>query len=398
MVGYEQNFKNAIDYATHKTTYRWWKLILLGLMGSFYVGIGYIGFIYIISLNQDWQSGVPINQVNVVISGWDLALAAAVFPVGLLLIIFLGGSLFTSDNLTSIAVLTKKARVVPVVRKWVWTLLGNIIGAFIIACIVRGGAIFGEKELRVLSFLVWKKSHAIWWNVFFSGILCNVLVAGTVWATLATKHSIAKIFLIYFPIWLFAIIGFHHVVANVILFAFAWLHADNPLIYNLNAIYDSAGNIVNTHEWFSLSQWSFNAVFTNAIPAMIGNWLSGSIFLPYIYFWLSGYHKKMQNYKKHNCIIVENKCTSHPNEKTECFFRENSQTESDNRIMEENKQILHKIRKMRNPQTSVIITTPEEDEVVDMINREFLEQRANYLNDEPEKDNSYDYSKEKEEK
>ncbi|MGL4343197.1 MAG: formate/nitrite transporter family protein [Metamycoplasmataceae bacterium] len=320
MVGYKENFVNAIDFAVHKTKYSFWKLILLGIMGSFYVGLGYIAFIYIISKNQDWEA---IEQgASIVISGGTLVLASALFPVGLLLIIFLGGSLFTSDNLTSIAILTKKAKIRPVVIKWCLTLFGNIVGAFIIAAICRGGHIFSDRDLQVLSEIISSKVNKEWWNVFFSGILCNILVAGTVWATLATKHSIAKIFLIYFPIWLFAIVGFQHVVANVILFAFGWVHPDNPFIANIGDL--------------SLNEWTFNAIFINLLPAMVGNWLSGSIFLPFIYFWLSEHHKKIKMYKLNGCKVVEDKCLTHEYG-DDCYFDKNKDVNIHDDENEQNK-------------------------------------------------------------
>lgn len=299
MHDYKDNFSNAIDFAVKKTKLKWWKLIFLGIMGCIYVGIAYIAFINVVAGMQDpsvflpgWQEDLLINNVvpAVNMSGWPLIVGAAVFPVGLLLIVFLGGSLFTSDNLTSIAILTKQIKIPPVFIKWGLTLFGNIIGAFIIAALARGSHIFNDKQLFVLQQIIAKKVHMEWWQSFFSGILCNILVAGTVWSTMATKHSIAKIFLIYFPIWLFAIVGFQHVTANSIIFAFGWTHADSPLLQNVGqGIFDAP---------ITLADWSFRSVFINMIPAMCGNWLSGAIFLPFVYFWLSDHHKRIKMEEK----------------------------------------------------------------------------------------------------
>lgn len=327
MVDYKENFINAVDYAAHKTKYSYWKLILLGIMGSVYVGLGYIVFIYILSKGQDWNA-IFNGDSNIYISGAYLSLAAALFPIGLLLIIFLGGSLFTSDNLTSLAILTKKAKVAPVVIKWGLTLVGNIIGAFVIAAIVRLGKIFDNKDLLLLSSVIHHKVMLQWYNTLFSGILCNILVAGTVWATLATKHSIAKIFLIYFPIWLFAIGGFQHVVANSILFAFGWLHGDTGIFQHLGELPvfepNYIGDFAHVSSWrgegLNLGDWTFNAVFWNLIPAMIGNWLSGSIILPLVYFFLSDSNVKVKLYKENGCKVCEDKCTSH-SEDEECYFK-----------------------------------------------------------------------------
>ncbi len=298
MHDYKDNFNNGIEFAIKKTQLKWWKLIFLGIMGCIYVGIAYIAFILIIAGMQDssvfqpgWQANLALNIApSINMTGWPLIVAAAIFPVGLLLIVFLGGSLFTSDNLTSIAILTKQVKIPPVVLKWSLTLLGNIIGALLVASLARGANVFGDKQLFVLQQIIAKKVHMEWWQAFFSGILCNILVAGTVWSTMATKHSIAKIFLIYFPIWLFAIVGFQHVTANFILFSFGWTYADNPIIQSVGqGIFDTP---------LALGDWSFRSIFINMIPAMFGNWLSGAVFLPFVYFWLSDSHKLIKDVKK----------------------------------------------------------------------------------------------------
>ncbi|MGL5617446.1 MAG: formate/nitrite transporter family protein [Metamycoplasmataceae bacterium] len=292
MHDYKDNFSNAIEFAVKKTKLAWWKLIFLGIMGCIYVGIAYISFIAILAGTQDkdvfidgWKENLLENNIapNVDIKGWPLIIAGAIFPVGLLLIVFLGGSLFTSDNLTSIAILTQKVKVSPVVIKWALTLFGNVLGAFLIAGIVRGANIFDDKQLFILQQIIAKKVNIEWWQAFFSGILCNILVAGTVWSTMATKHSIAKIFLIYFPIWLFAIVGFQHVTANAILFAFGWAHLDHPILQVIGqGIFEVP---------LPLMDWTFRSIVINMIPAMCGNWLSGAILLPFVYFWLSDQHK-----------------------------------------------------------------------------------------------------------
>ncbi|MGL5205271.1 MAG: formate/nitrite transporter family protein, partial [Metamycoplasmataceae bacterium] len=172
MHDYKDNFSNAIEFAVKKTKLAWWKLIFLGVMGCIYVGIAYIAFIAIIAGTQDkdvfvdgWKENLLNNNIapNVDIKGWPLVVAGAIFPVGLLLIIFLGGSLFTSDNLTSIAILTQKVKVSPVVVKWGLTLLGNLIGAFMIAGIARGANIFDDKQLFVLQQIITKKVYLEWW-------------------------------------------------------------------------------------------------------------------------------------------------------------------------------------------------------------------------------------------
>ena len=339
MKDYKDNFYNAIDYAIKKTKSPAYKLILLGIMGSLYVAIAYVAFIMIIA-NFDGvitEKIINIKGVDTVVgkvinlhSGALLA-AAAIFPVGIILIIFLGGSLFTSDNLTMIAWITKKTPLAPIIVKWMYTLVGNIIGAFLIGAIIRAGNILGNENYQlILGYLSGKKIALEWYYVIFSGILCNIIVAGSVWASLASKHSSAKLFIIYFPIWLFAIVGFQHVVANAILFAMTWFYSIDPgehktILAGINLASNHAvhelgwvPNFIINHSqpedglidkigidltkrieenWINLSNFSLSAIFQNLLPASIGNWFSGAILLPYTYYYLSGWKKEHHNFE-----------------------------------------------------------------------------------------------------
>lgn len=341
MKDYKENFSNAVDYAISKTKSNAWKLILLGIMGSIYVAIAYIAFIYILAtfngvINSTTivleTSGITYAAKSINVHGGALVVGAAIFPVGIILILFLGGSLFTSDNLTSIAVIIKKVKITPVILKWMYTLLGNLIGALLAAGIIRAGNIFASEDYQLLlGYLAGKKINLEWYYTIFSGILCNIIVAGSVWASLASKHSSAKIFLLYFPIWLFAITGFQHVVANAILFSMTWFYSINPaeqsvVVAGINFAANDAAHslghipkfIINsttpsdlslleqidikeiTKQWIGIGKFSLYAIFSNMIPAAIGNWFSGAILLPFAYYWLSSYKYKVKNIEDTN--------------------------------------------------------------------------------------------------
>lgn len=338
MKDYKENFYNAIDYAVNKTKSSAWNLILLGIMGSIYVAIAYVAFITILGnfdgvISTTWikdpNGNILFSVKSIHVSGGALFTAAAIFPVGIMLIIFLGGSLFTSDNLTSIAWITKKVRLRPIVAKWIYTLTGNIIGALISGAIIRAGNVLGSQNCQlILGYLSGKKISLEWYYTIFSGILCNIIVAGSVWASLAAKHSTAKLFIVYFPIWLFAVTGFQHVVANAILFSMNWFYSINPdeqknilagmnfaanhysyvpdFVLNHTQPTTDVTNWLSTDEnrliykidvkhiettWITIGEYSFKAIFANMIPATIGNWFSGAIILPYTYYWLSSWRK-----------------------------------------------------------------------------------------------------------
>ncbi|WGI36775.1 formate/nitrite transporter family protein [Mesomycoplasma lagogenitalium] len=327
MQDYKSNFSNAIDYGYQKTKLVWWKHLLMGMMASIYVGIGYIGYIYVLG----WFGADQVEtNGHFYLAGNALFLAAMVFPVGIIMITILGGSLFTSDSLQSLAVMTKKARATKVLRNLFWVLVGNFLGGLFVAILLKLSHAFKDDQLRVLEFIISKKISYTWTEVFASALLCNILVAGTVWACLATNSTSGKILIMFFFIWVFAIAGFQHVVANGILFAFGWLFqnteyttfandadfqewiheglisaervaemkAENPV--NNNSYYEFTTTLnemieINSRhklpEYSSLN-WTGKALLPNLLSAMVGNWFSGAIFLPVVYWALIKFKPK----------------------------------------------------------------------------------------------------------
>ncbi|WP_022934537.1 formate/nitrite transporter family protein [Mesomycoplasma moatsii] len=326
MKEYKENFKNAIRYATHKLENTALRMIVLGMLGSIYVGIAYMIFIIILG---SWDGVIEkttndlgeITNFKIHIPGVALFTAAALFPVGIIMILFLGGSLFTSDNLTMLAWITKQktseghgVQFKKIFIKWMYTLLGNILGGLVIGGLCRAANFFANENYQyVLGYLCGKKISMAWYFTIFSGFLCNILVAGSVWASLAASHSTAKLLLIYFPIWMFAISGFQHVVANGILFSMGLFYMIEPteqnnfliaLNYQVNHNFHdlketTIDNVKQLSSWINPGKFIFALFFINIIPAGIGNWISGSIFLPYTYYYLSG-HYKNRNTNIHN--------------------------------------------------------------------------------------------------
>ena len=88
----EQNIQNGIK----KTNLTTKKLILLGIAAGFFIGIG------------AEASSLAMHGISNV--GLARTVAGAVFPIGLMLIVLLGGELFTGNCLISMAVYDEKSK------------------------------------------------------------------------------------------------------------------------------------------------------------------------------------------------------------------------------------------------------------------------------------------------
>ena len=245
---WKENYNNILEYATNKNKYTWWKLVLLGILGGMFIGIGYIGYIAIKASDPHGLSPTLTKF-----------LAAGIFPVGLILVVILGGSIFTSESLSSLAFLNKKTTLKDLFKGWGIIWASNFVGAALMAFVVWWSHIFNSADAhKIIVHMVKSKAGLEWYITLGSAIICNLIVAGAVWLSMASKQMISKIFLLWFPITLFVLSGTQHVVANMFAFSLGWMEAPGG--------FDT-----------------FNAIFQNLLPATIGNWIAGAIILPGVY-------------------------------------------------------------------------------------------------------------------
>jgi len=152
-------------------------------------------------------------------------------------------------------------------KNWalVWT--GNLLGSLFIAWLVYASGVFdwsnGLYGGVVLKTALGKAGIAFW-PALASGILCNILVSVTVWASYGAKDALAKVGIGWLGVFLFVCTGFEHCVANMGYF-FAGIFAKaNPLY--LEAAHKTAEEA---------AKLNITSIFThNLIPVTIGNILA----------------------------------------------------------------------------------------------------------------------------
>ena len=106
------------------------KLILLGIAAGAFISFGAFAAI---SISAGW----PDPWAS---SGLNKAAMAAVFTVGLILVVLTGAELFTGNNMfLAVSVLEKKSTVTELLRNWSIVFLANFAGALIIIGLIAGG-------------------------------------------------------------------------------------------------------------------------------------------------------------------------------------------------------------------------------------------------------------------
>lgn len=239
----------AVDAGTYKASMPLKNMLVLGFLGGAFIAIGYLLDIRVIAnLPHEWGT-------------FGTFLGAAVFPLGLILILLAGGELLTG-NMTaiSIASLAKKVTVAKLLNNWFWITLSNFVGALFVAYIF--GHVVGLTEtgpyLDKTVAVAGAKIDDSFWAAFFSGIGCNWLVGLAVWLSYGASDMTGKILAIWFPIMGFVAIGFQHVVANMFVIPAAIF----------------AGH------------YSWSEYFANFVPVYLGNAVGGGVFVALMY-WIS---------------------------------------------------------------------------------------------------------------
>jgi len=246
----------TIENGTKKANMTFMNMILLGFLGGAFISVGFL-------LDIRVTAGMPPAMWGSFIS----FLGAAVFPIGLVLVLLAGGELVTGNMMTlAMALFSRKIGISKLINNWIIITITNFIGAMCVAYFfghvvgLTEGAPFLDKTISIAS----GKLDETFLQAFISAIGCNWLVCLAVWMSYGAKDMIGKMIAIWFPVMAFVAIGFQHVVANMFVIPAAIFAGKFTWIDYLN----------------------------NFVPVFLGNIVGGAIFVAGIY-WLT-YLRKVQ--------------------------------------------------------------------------------------------------------
>lgn len=238
------------------------KCILLGIMAGAFIAFG----------------GATSNAAihNIANQGLAKTLAGCIFPVGLMMFVFVGGELFTGDCLLIAGVVDKKFSTLSMIKTLIIVYFSNMVGAVIIASLVyfsglldyTGGAL-GAFTIKV----AYGKATIAPFKAICSGILCNILVCIAVLMATAAKDIAGKIWAIFFPICAFVIGGWEHCVANMFYIPAGIIAATNPdYVGKAEELYGITAQQISAN-------LNIGGFVSNLIPVTIGNILGGMVFV-----------------------------------------------------------------------------------------------------------------------
>jgi len=184
------------------------KAMLLSIMGGFFVSTG---------ATAAFMSKYMFSSENhdPLMSALGSLLGAVVFPLGIILISLQGANLFTSSPLVSLPAFEKKLSWFKAWKHILIVWIGNLIGTGIMAYLVHLSALFPEYYI---SGVIEKKINIPLVPMFARAVITNVIVCCSVWVSMGSKSAIGKFTLLWFPIFIFVILGVEHSIANMYYF------------------------------------------------------------------------------------------------------------------------------------------------------------------------------------
>lgn len=248
--------------AQAKVRYPFYKLLLLGMMAGMFVGFG-------AAASSTAMHGIADVGIARLIAG-------CIFPVGLMMIIFVGGELITSNCLMISGVIDKRYSALSMLKALAVLYISNLIGSVLVAILVYYSGILNYTGGATGAFAIhvaFAKVNITPGAAVCSGILCNILVCAASLMATAAKDIAGKTWAIFFPIFAFVICGFEHCVANMYYIVLGMLASGN------------GDYVARAQEMYGLSKEAVQESLTiggflsNQIPVTIGNILGGMVFV-----------------------------------------------------------------------------------------------------------------------
>lgn len=260
-------FENNVNEGIGKANQSIFRVILFGILAGAFIAIG------------GEASNVAIHGVTN--PGLAKTLAGVVFPVGLMMILIVGGQLFTGNCLLFMGTLEHKLTWKKMGLNWILVYFSNFIGSLLITFLVLQSGQFNMNGGRLGAFTIKVavgKLELSPTQAFYSGIMCNIIVCVAILMAGAAKDIVGKCITIFFAIFAFVISGFEHCVANMYyLIAGLFASHNNAYVEKAKEIYHLADSQIDS--------LNLGDIFVkNLLPVTIGNIIGGALLVGGIFY------------------------------------------------------------------------------------------------------------------
>lgn len=211
--------------------------VISSLLAGIYVGFGIMLIFTIGGLLSSTSS--PATKI----------MMGASFGVALSLVIMAGSELFTGNNFVmAVGALNKSVTWTQSIKVWVVSFIGNLLGSILAGYLFfLSGLATGPVGEFIAKTSATKMSLPAS-ELFFRGVLCNILVCLAVWCSFKCKSESGKLIMIFWCLFVFITAGFEHSVANMTLLTIGLLSPAGAAVsiggYFYNLLFVTLGNMV----------------------------------------------------------------------------------------------------------------------------------------------------------
>ena len=208
------------------------------------------------------------------------------FSVGLMMVVFFGGHLFTSSVLSGVSTYDNKLPIVKMAWYWVIVWVFNFAGAILTAYMYYKSELPLNYDGEILKHFVGLgagKTSLGFEAAFIRGIFCNVFVCMAIWAATAASDTAGKILAMCFIVGAFVASGYEHCVANMFIITeglFAKAHYLAEVGGNMDALSQLTHVSVAKLQGLTIT----NFLVKNLFPVTLGNICGGLFFVGLVGF------------------------------------------------------------------------------------------------------------------
>ncbi len=172
------------------------------------------------------------------------------FGVALSLVLMAGSELFTGNNLIMTAgSLKKEVSWAKTFKLWVVCFVGNWVGAIVLAVVYKLSGLGNVEAVgNFFAKTTLIKTTLPVSEMFFRGVLCNILVCLAVWCFFKLQSESGKLIMVFWCLFAFITSGFEHSIANMTALTIGLLSPMGEAItvagYLTNIFVVTAGNMV----------------------------------------------------------------------------------------------------------------------------------------------------------
>ena len=250
----EKSIKKKADLFEHSFS----AYAVRSMLASLYLGLGIVISLY------------TADKLNHVAEGLGKFSYGLMFGWGLLMILYMNAELGTSNMMYMTVAIHRKTIPTKTALKMLATcILFNFIGAVLVCYMVSLTLPYQHVDAHSYLFeATVTKLEKTALTQFIEGIFANIVVNIGVFTFLRIKDDAGRLISVIFIIFIFAFLGYEHVIANFSLFSLAFFSNCGP-VEGMNLL----------------------SVLSNFLFSGLGNYVGGGLFIGLLYSWLNNQSK-----------------------------------------------------------------------------------------------------------